>query len=87
MSKFPPVGHESFSVQKMKPRSLELAIYTNALPLAYTLSPLLNFHLETGAQEPSRLSLNSLQLKQSLNLASQEPGNVGFCPQVLLMPY
>lgn len=85
MSKFPPVGHECFSERKMKPRSRELAIYTNALPLAYTLSPLLNFHFETGAHELSRLSLNSLQLKQSLNLASQEPGNIGFCPQALLI--
>lgn len=85
MSKFPPMGHESFSVRKMKPRSRELAIYANALPLAYTLSPRLNFHFETGAQELSRLSLNSLQLKQSLNLASQEPGYIGFYPQALLI--
>lgn len=49
MSKFPPTGHESFSEGKMKPRSRELAIYTNALPLAYTLSPLLNFHFEMGS--------------------------------------
>lgn len=62
------MGHESFSVRKMKPRSRELAIYTNALPLAYTLSPCLNFHFETGAQELSRLELSAAQAVPEFSL-------------------